>query len=124
MSRLLRRPPRSRVKLFCGLGPAIAGLRQEKGFSQGQAARRGGASGTAFSHWERGARVPRGKGLRQILDGLKCTLYQLEHRIWRLHFEYLRKMAADEGLPPPALEDDGAPNRRRSILGYFLRNAA
>ncbi len=111
------------VRLFQGLGPAIAALRDEKGFSQGQAARRGGVSETAFSHWERGARVPRAKGLAQILAGLKCTLYELEYRIWRLHFEYLRRMAAEQGLPTPSLDEEAEqPNHRKSILGYFKRN--
>jgi len=111
------------VRLFQGLGPAIAAIRQEKGLSQGQAARRAGVSETAFSHWERGARVPRAKGLAEILAGLKCTPYELEHMIWRLHSNNLRQMAADLGLPPPALDDPGAvPARRGSILKYFTRD--
>ncbi len=123
MSRFLDGSLGLSVRLFQGLGPAIAGIRQEKGFSQGQAARRGGVSETAFSHWERGARVPRAKGLAQILAGLGCTLYELEHRILRLHFEYLSQMAAGHGLPPPSLDEEGArPAGRRSILKYFTRH--
>lgn len=49
-----------------GLGSAIAAARERAGLSQQVAATRAGLSGSAWSQWERGLRVPRDGALLAI----------------------------------------------------------
>lgn len=66
---------------FDNLGEVLRALREERGWNQGQLARRAGISVAMVSNYERGVRTPAVKTLGEILDALGVRLGPLDDRL-------------------------------------------
>lgn len=66
---------------FDNLGEVIRTLREERGWNQGQLARRAGISVAMVSNYERGVRTPSLKTLGEIFDALEIRLGPLDNRL-------------------------------------------
>lgn len=66
---------------FAGIGPALRGLRVERGLTQAQVAERAGVSKTMLSLYERDRVRPHLDTLGRILDALGVRLVELAARV-------------------------------------------
>ena len=106
--------------MFADLGRTLRALRESRGFSQSELARRAGVGKSQISKYERGKELPQLVSLGKLLDALgsePLTLFYTAHLL--KHRAEISPIAIMVTATP--LLDDPALEMFRSVFGHLLK---
>ena len=107
--------------MFAELGNTLRALRESRGFSQAELARRAGMGKSQVSKYERGKELPQLGSLERLLDALGAEPLTLFYTAHLLQHRAEISPAAILVTATPLLDDPALASFRR-LFGHFLES--